>query len=95
VSPTFTFVLGIVCAPGIFWALKRLNSAAGTFVSRREKYAAGHFVRIMEGRLESGKRTSCRPLLSLPPIRGRAYLLMLFKEGPKEPTAEREGRDAG
>ncbi|HET7121279.1 MAG TPA: hypothetical protein VFI17_08535 [Solirubrobacterales bacterium] len=40
------FGLGVLFAPVVYAALRKLDQAVGAFISRREKYAAGHFVRI-------------------------------------------------
>jgi hypothetical protein len=88
-SDPVIFGIGVATAPGIYWATFLVCDAVEAFIRRRGKYAAGYFVRTMDGRLEGGKHISARPLLSTPTIRGRAYLLTLFREGPKEPRAQR------
>jgi hypothetical protein len=93
VSPLAIFGIGVVTAPGIWWLVFLAVDHAEAFFHRRRKYAAGYFARTMDARLEAGKHISARPLLSTRPIRGRAYLLTLFKEGPKEPTAEERVRE--
>ncbi len=92
-SAPVVFGLGIASAAPIYFGVCFLLDTAGRLIRRRRKYAAGYFVRTMDGRLEAGKHISARPLLCTPTTRGRAYLLTLFKEGPNEPRAEERVRN--
>jgi hypothetical protein len=74
------FVLGLATIP----AFVAFGCAAVWLENRLRKYPAAYAARMLDARIDAGGRISARNL-----IRTKRRVLILLKEGPNEPTAER------
>jgi len=82
------FVAGVLLASPIYYGVAWLLDAVVNAVRNRQRKPAAYMVRIVDAKLESGKRLSFRPLLTWKFPRGRSWVLVLLKEGPNEPEVE-------
>jgi hypothetical protein len=81
------FVGGVLLAFPIYYGVARLLDAVVNAVRNRQRKPAAYMVRILDAKLEGGRRVSFRPLLTWKIPRDRSWALVLLKEGPREPTA--------
>jgi hypothetical protein len=92
VTVPFIFGAGVLLAwpiyYGVAWFLDFLVGA----VRNRQRKPVAYMVRMLDAKLRGGKLISFRPLLVWSIPRGRSWALVLLKEGPNEPTAERPAK---
>lgn len=83
------FVIGAVLAGSVFFGWRPLSRWALRLAHSRRRIAVGYLLGVLRGSMDNGKRISYRKLVNSPSFFGRSYGLILLKQGPNEPTAER------